>query len=76
MQYHFIVYYDTETGKYGTDYDTQDALFDGKPVYSPTLSKWFDIFEEDMLVEQSEYNRIADALEKVLENLAPEEVAD
>lgn len=60
-QYHFVVFYNETTGHFELDFDTQEAKFDGKPIFDESKNEWLGISGETY-DENSVYNRAADAL--------------
>lgn len=72
-QHHFVVFFDEETGEFTLDFDTQEAKFDGKPIYDADADEWLDISGE-IDDDNSIYNRSADALFFAIKNLPLREV--
>ena len=72
-QHHFVVVFDEETGEFEVDFDTQEAKFDGKPIYDLDTEEWEGITEQ-IEDENSIYNRSADALFLALRGLPLREV--
>jgi hypothetical protein len=69
-QYHFVVFYDSETEEFTLDYDTQDERFNGEPVWNEETGEWEslgEVWEDD----NSDYNRAGDALYRALRTLEP-----
>jgi hypothetical protein len=40
MQYHFLVVYDTETGKWVRDDETLEVMVAGGPIYDEKIEDW------------------------------------
>ena len=68
-QYHFVVYYDSESKTWEMDYQTQDAKFDGAPIFDSETGEWEfladDVWEDD----ESVYNRAGDLLARAVNKL-------
>lgn len=69
MQYHFVVMYDDETNEFQMDYDTQEAKFNGAPLFDTTTNQWVTLTEEHFGKDETTYNRAADLLYSLVEYL-------
>jgi hypothetical protein len=68
-QHHFVVCFDEETNSFDVDYQTQDAVFNGQPIFDPASENWEPLgsYLDD---DDSIYNRAADALFEAVTDLA------
>ena len=68
-QYHFVVCYDSHNKTWNMDYDSQDAKFQGAPIYNREIGEWelltSDIWDDD----DSVYNRAGDLLARAVNKL-------
>ena len=69
MQYHYVVVYDDTTDEYQIDYDTQEAKFDGAPLFDTTTDEWVRLKENHWADDSTTYNRAADLLYNTLQRL-------
>jgi hypothetical protein len=70
-QYHFVVHYDEILDEFYMDYDTQEAKFDGSPIYNTETEEWEQLTEEHFDDDNTAYNRAGDALADAIRNLKP-----
>ena len=61
-QYHFVVYYDTDNDSFHIDYDTQDTMFQGAPIFDTDSAGWEDLEDSHWGDPTSAYVRAGDAL--------------
>lgn len=67
-QYHYVVVYDTVTGEFELDYQTQDAVFANGPVYHEDKDEWRRLHADEWEEDKTDYNIAGDALYRVLHN--------
>lgn len=67
-QFHFVVMYDEETGKFEMDYDTQDVKFDNCPIYDVDADEWENCLGH-LDDDNSTYNRAADTIYLAIKDL-------
>lgn len=53
MQYHFLVVYDTETGKWVRDDETLEVMVAGGPIYDEKIEDW----RPPMTEEEADFDR-------------------
>jgi hypothetical protein len=75
-QYHFVVLYDDDLDEFYLDYDTQEAKFDGSPIYNIETEEWERLTEEHFDDDNTAYNRAGDALSLAIKDLKPLEVKE
>lgn len=61
-QIHFVVMYDTESGEFEVDYDTQSVRFPEGYIYDTNTEEWSRVSDEELNDDDSEYCKSADAL--------------
>lgn len=67
-QYHFVVVYDTFTGEFQLDYETQQTVFANGPVYHEDKNEWRPLYDHEWERDETTYNIAGDALYRVLHN--------
>lgn len=65
MQYHFLVVYDTATGKWYRDDESLEVMVAGGPIYDETIEDWREPQTED---EAELDNALAQELDERLES--------
>jgi hypothetical protein len=65
-QYHYVVVYNTVTGEFELDYETQSTVFVNGPVYHEDRDEWRKLYDQEWQKDESEYNIAGDALYKLL----------
>lgn len=73
MQYHYVVMYDDETGKFEMDYHTQEAKFNNAPLFDTNTDKWLQLEAHHWETDDTIYNRAADTLYLAIDNLTIKE---
>jgi hypothetical protein len=66
-QYHFVVYYDCNTGRFETDYDTRDALFWDGVAFNTATDEWRPLEPEEWAEEGTVYDKASDKLFEILQ---------
>ena len=69
--YHFVVHYDDLLDEFYMDYETQEAKFQGSPIYNADTDEWERLTEEHFDNDNTVYNRSGDALAIAIQNLKP-----
>lgn len=67
-QYHFVVSYDTETGEFELDYETQGVVFSNGPVFEKDKQEWRRLYDDEWELDETDYNIAGDALYRTLHN--------
>lgn len=67
-QYHFVVVYDTVTGEFDLDYETQGTVFANGPVFHEDTNEWRRLRDDEWEEDKTEYNIAGDALYRTLHN--------
>lgn len=67
-EYHFVVVYNTATGEFDMDYDTQSTVFTNGPVYDADKDEWRRLYDHEWEDDKTDYNIAGDALYRVLHN--------
>jgi hypothetical protein len=65
--------YDDKTDEFQIDYDTQDAKFDGAPLFDTASNEWITLEENHWADDSTPYNKAADLLHTTLQHLTLEE---
>lgn len=65
-QYHFVVFYDSETDMFELDYDTQSAKFNDEPIWNKDTEEWEELQDSDWERDESDYNRAGDLLHEII----------
>ena len=66
--YHYVVKYDTVTGEFEMDYETQSAVFGNGPVYHEDKDEWRPLHDSEWEEDKTDYNIAGDALYRALHN--------
>jgi len=69
VQYHFVVKFDTEDGKFELDYTTQSVIFTEGSVYQPDKKEWRRLHDSEWERDETAYNRAGDDLYFLLDKL-------
>ena len=69
MQYHYVIFYDTETKEFRMDFDTMSAKFDDWPVFDTTASEWAALDDDHWANDDHPYNKAADTLFMAIRDL-------
>jgi hypothetical protein len=67
-QYHYVVVYDTVTGEFDLDYETQGTVFVNGPVFHEDTNEWRRLHADEWEEDKTDYNIAGDALHRVLHN--------
>ena len=67
-QYHYVVVYDTETGEFELDYETQGAVFGNGPVFEKDKQEGRRLRDDEWEEDKTEYNIAGDELYRTLHN--------
>ncbi len=67
-QYHFVVVYNTVTGEFDLDYETQDTVFVNGPVFHEDTNEWRKLRTDEWEEDKTEYNIAGDSLYSALHN--------
>ena len=67
-QYHFVVVYNTVTGEFDLDYETQDTVFTNGPVFHEDTNEWRKLRTDEWEEDKTDYNIAGDSLYRVLHN--------
>lgn len=65
-QYHYVVVFDEESGRFDLDYDTMSAVFPNGTVYETDSNEWSAVADADLYDDESVYNKAGDAIASVL----------
>ena len=68
-QIHFVVMYDTETGEFEMDYETQDVRFYDGYIFDTKTEEWSRVSDEELHDDDSDYCKSADTLAEVLRGI-------
>jgi len=69
MKHHyFVVCFDEETNSFDVDYQTQDRVFTGHPIFDVSRNTW-ETVGRHLDSDDSIYNRAADALFEAVTDL-------
>lgn len=68
-QIHFVVMYDTETGEFEMDYETQDDRFRQGYIFDTDKQEWSRVSDDDLHNDDSDYCKSADALAYALRGI-------
>lgn len=69
MQYHYVVFYDTDTNEFQMDFDTLDARFYGGSVFDTNTNEWVPVDDDYFANDNHPYNKAADTLFMAIRNL-------
>ena len=67
-QYHYVVVYDTVTGEFDLDYETQGTVFVNGPVFHEDTNEWRKLHADEWEEDKTDYNIAGDALHRALHN--------
>jgi hypothetical protein len=67
-QHHFVVMFDEATGQFDMDYQTQDAVFNGKPIFDTENEDWQPV-GDDLDDNESFYCVAADLIAEAIAQL-------
>ena len=69
VHYHFVIQYDTDTGEFMLDYDTQDSQFPNGSVWDKDYEKWRPLRDSEWERDETVYNRAGDDLYRLVGEL-------
>lgn len=69
VEYHFVIKYNTQEGRFEIDYEAQSTNFDGKPVYDLDRGEWRPLYDGEWVKDGTEYNNAADDLWRLVSEL-------
>ena len=73
MQYHYVVMYDDETGRFEMDYHTQESKFNNAPLFDTNTDEWLELEARHWETDNTIYNKAADTLYLAINDLTIKE---
>jgi hypothetical protein len=69
VHYHYVIQYNTETGEFVLDYETQDTQFPNGPVWDPIHEEWRPLQDWEWQRDETAYNRAGDDIYRLVDEL-------